>query len=133
MLKHLTLKDFVIVSQLELTFHAGFSVLTGETGAGKSILIDALQLVLGARAESHWVREGAARAEVTAEFDPPPSWPPGWTRPASPPRTPCCCAASSTARARAAASSTAAPPPPPSCARWPTTWWTSTASTPGRA
>ncbi|KAB0576396.1 DNA repair protein RecN [Ideonella dechloratans] len=73
MLKHLTLKDFVIVSQLELAFHAGFSVLTGETGAGKSILIDALQLVLGARAESHWVREGAARAEVTAEFDPPPS------------------------------------------------------------
>ncbi|MCA6217097.1 DNA repair protein RecN [Ideonella sp. B7] len=73
MLKHLTLKDFVIVSALELTFHEGFSVLTGETGAGKSILIDALQLVLGARAESHLVREGAARTEVTAEFDSPAS------------------------------------------------------------
>jgi DNA repair protein RecN (Recombination protein N) len=64
MLKHLTLKDFVIVSQLELAFHAGFSVLTGETGAGKSILIDALQLVLGARAESHWcARRGPRRGD----------------------------------------------------------------------
>ncbi len=73
MLKSLTLKDFVIVRTLDLEFDAGFSVLTGETGAGKSILIDALQLALGARAESHVVREGAARAEITAAFDLPAS------------------------------------------------------------
>jgi DNA repair protein RecN (Recombination protein N) len=73
MLKSLTLKDFVIVRTLDLEFDAGFSVLTGETGAGKSILIDALQLALGARAESHVVREGATRAEITATFDLPPS------------------------------------------------------------
>ncbi|WP_374569550.1 DNA repair protein RecN [Ideonella sp.] len=73
MLKSLTLKDFVIVSTLDVEFDAGFSVLTGETGAGKSILIDALQLALGARAESHVVREGAARAEITAAFDLPPA------------------------------------------------------------
>jgi DNA repair protein RecN (Recombination protein N) len=73
MLKHLTLKDFVIVTSLDVTFDGGFSVLTGETGAGKSILIDALQLALGARAESHVVREGAGRAEITATFDAPTS------------------------------------------------------------
>lgn len=73
MLKNLTLKDFVIVSELDVAFDAGFSVLTGETGAGKSILIDALQLALGARAESHVVREGASRAEITAELDSPAS------------------------------------------------------------
>lgn len=73
MLKHLTLKDFVIVTSLDVSFEGGFSVLTGETGAGKSILIDALQLALGARAESLVVREGAARAEITACFDCPAS------------------------------------------------------------
>ncbi|MEK8049427.1 DNA repair protein RecN [Ideonella sp. DXS22W] len=71
MLRRLALRDFVIVPALELDFHAGFSVLTGETGAGKSILIDALQLALGSRAESGVVREGAARADITAEFDRP--------------------------------------------------------------
>ena len=73
MLRRLSLKDFVIVDALELEFGAGFSVLTGETGAGKSILIDALQLALGARAEGGVVREGCARSEITAEFDSPPS------------------------------------------------------------
>ncbi|WP_374673282.1 DNA repair protein RecN [Ideonella sp.] len=73
MLKSLTLQDFVIVRALDVEFDAGFSVLTGETGAGKSILIDALQLALGARAESHVVRDGAARAEITAAFDLPAS------------------------------------------------------------
>ncbi|MBU3739227.1 MAG: DNA repair protein RecN [Rhodoferax sp.] len=68
-LKRLTLRDFVIVAELELDLSAGFTVLTGETGAGKSILIDALQLVTGGRADSGAVREGAARAEVSAEFD----------------------------------------------------------------
>lgn len=73
MLRRLSLKDFVIVDALELEFGAGFSVLTGETGAGKSILIDALQLALGARAEGGVVREGCSRSEITAEFDSPPS------------------------------------------------------------
>ncbi len=69
MLRTLTIRDFVIVEKLELEFPAGFTVLTGETGAGKSILIDALALVLGARADALVVRHGAARAEVAAEFD----------------------------------------------------------------
>jgi DNA repair protein RecN (Recombination protein N) len=69
-LTHITLRDFVIVHELELDLDKGFSVLTGETGAGKSILIDALQLALGARAESGVVREGAQRCEVCAEFEP---------------------------------------------------------------
>ncbi len=73
MLRRLALRDFVIVPSLELDFHAGFSVLTGETGAGKSILVDALQLALGSRGDSGVVREGAPRAEVSAEFDSPAS------------------------------------------------------------
>jgi DNA repair protein RecN (Recombination protein N) len=71
-LTHITLRDFVIVHELALDLNTGFSVLTGETGAGKSILIDALQLALGARAESSVVREGASRCEVCAEFEPTP-------------------------------------------------------------
>lgn len=70
-LKRIALRDFVIVRELDLDLSAGFSVLTGETGAGKSILIDALQLALGSRAESGVVREGAARADISAEFDTP--------------------------------------------------------------
>jgi DNA repair protein RecN (Recombination protein N) len=68
-LKRIALRDFVIVRELELDLASGFTVLTGETGAGKSILIDALQLALGSRADSSWVRESASRAEVSAEFD----------------------------------------------------------------
>ena len=68
-LRRIVLRDFVIVSELELDLESGFSVLTGETGAGKSILIDALQLVTGSRADSGVIREGAARTDVTAEFD----------------------------------------------------------------
>ncbi len=73
MLRRLTLRDVVIVAELAIDLGPGFSVLTGETGAGKSILIDALQLALGNRADSALVREGAARAEVSAEFDTPAS------------------------------------------------------------
>ncbi|WP_090043466.1 DNA repair protein RecN [Limnohabitans sp. 2KL-27] len=72
-LTHITLRDFVIVHELELDLSTGFSVLTGETGAGKSILIDALQLALGSRAEASVVREGASRCEVCAEFEPTPA------------------------------------------------------------
>ena len=71
-LTHITLRDFVIVHELALDLRTGFSVLTGETGAGKSILIDALQLALGTRAEASVVREGASRCEVCAEFEPTP-------------------------------------------------------------
>ena len=73
MLRRLSLRDFVIVAELEVELEGGFSVLTGETGAGKSILIDALQLALGSRGDAGVVREGAARAEIGAEFDRPAS------------------------------------------------------------
>ena len=69
MLKFLSIRDFVIVAQLELEFSAGFTALTGETGAGKSILIDALLLALGERGDATMVRNGCERAEITAEFD----------------------------------------------------------------
>lgn len=72
-LRRIALRDFVIVPELELDIEPGFSVLTGETGAGKSILIDALQLALGARADTGVVREGASRCEISAEFDTPAS------------------------------------------------------------
>jgi len=68
MLQTIALRDFVIVDQLELDFAGGFTVLTGETGAGKSILLDALSLVLGERADSSQIREGAHRAEISALF-----------------------------------------------------------------
>jgi len=68
-LKSISLRDFVIVRTLDLDLTGGFTVLTGETGAGKSILIDALQLALGARADVAVVREGAQRCEISAEFD----------------------------------------------------------------
>ena len=68
MLLSLAIRNFVIVDGLALDFAPGYTVLTGETGAGKSILIDALQLALGERAEVDVLREGATRAEVSAEF-----------------------------------------------------------------
>lgn len=68
MLHTLSIRDFVIVDTIELEFSAGFSVLTGETGAGKSILIDALTLALGGRGDASVVREGAAKADITADF-----------------------------------------------------------------
>ncbi|MFM7530978.1 MAG: AAA family ATPase, partial [Rubrivivax sp.] len=73
MLRRLALRDYVLVQRLELELGRGFTVLTGETGAGKSILVDALQFALGARADALSVREGAPRAEVSAEFDCPAS------------------------------------------------------------
>lgn len=69
MLRSLSIRDFVIVDKLDLEFAEAFTVLTGETGAGKSILIDALATVLGERAETGLVREGREKAEVSAEFD----------------------------------------------------------------
>ena len=68
MLRRLYIRDYVIVDQLELEFAAGFGALTGETGAGKSILVDALSLALGERADAASVRNGCDKAEVSAEF-----------------------------------------------------------------
>ncbi|MCM8596208.1 DNA repair protein RecN [Accumulibacter sp.] len=69
MLCRLTIRDFVLVDRLELDFGSGFGALTGETGAGKSILVDALAFALGDRADTAMIRSGSDRAEVTAEFD----------------------------------------------------------------
>jgi DNA repair protein RecN (Recombination protein N) len=69
MLCRLTIRDFVLVDRLELDFQAGFGTLTGETGAGKSILVDALAFALGERADAGLIRTGCERAEVNAEFD----------------------------------------------------------------
>ncbi len=68
MLQRLTIRDFVLVDRLELEFQTGFGTLTGETGAGKSILVDALAFVLGERADAGMIRAGSERAEVAAEF-----------------------------------------------------------------
>lgn len=68
MLRTLSIHDFVIVDRIELEFSAGFSVFTGETGAGKSILIDALALALGGRGDASVVRDGASKADISAEF-----------------------------------------------------------------
>ena len=69
MLTHLQIRDFAIVDTLEVDFTAGLTVLTGETGAGKSIIVDALQWLAGGRLGADAIRHGAERAEVSAVFD----------------------------------------------------------------
>jgi DNA repair protein RecN (Recombination protein N) len=69
MLRALSIRDYVIVEQLDIEFASGFTALTGETGAGKSILVDAVKLALGDRADPGVIRAGAQRAEVSADFD----------------------------------------------------------------
>ena len=69
MLTSLHIKDFAIIDELEIDISSGMTVLTGETGAGKSILLDALGLLLGDRADSDTVRHGCKRAELNALFD----------------------------------------------------------------
>ncbi len=71
MLSHLSIRDIVLIEKLEIDFGSGLSVLTGETGAGKSILLDALSLALGARGDASLVRHGATQGQVTAAFDVP--------------------------------------------------------------
>lgn len=77
MLRTLHIRDFVIVDKAEIHFDPGFTVFSGETGAGKSILIDALSLTLGARSDTGVIREGASRTDISAVFDVPDSLP-GW-------------------------------------------------------
>src|SRR5258708_17921067 len=69
MLARLAIRDIVLIDQLDLEFAAGLSILTGETGAGKSILLDALSLALGARGDGALVRQGQAQGQVTAVFE----------------------------------------------------------------
>lgn len=69
MLKQLTIRDFALVAKVDVAFDRGLTVVTGESGAGKSILMNALALVVGERARTDLIRPGARRAEVTAEFD----------------------------------------------------------------
>ena len=76
MLTSLSIRDVVLIETLELEFGPGLGVLTGETGAGKSILLDALGLALGTRADSGLVRAGQAQAAVSAAFGLPPAHPP---------------------------------------------------------
>ncbi|TYR32387.1 DNA repair protein RecN [Mesorhizobium microcysteis] len=75
MLAHLSIRDIVLIERLDIDFSAGMSVLTGETGAGKSILLDALSLALGARGDASLVRHGAGQGNVTAIFDVPANHP----------------------------------------------------------
>src|SRR5215212_6458084 len=75
MLRQLAIRDVVLVERLEIEFEPGLGVLTGETGAGKSILLDALGLALGARADAGLVRSGQDGASVSAEIDLPASHP----------------------------------------------------------
>src|SRR5258705_13795089 len=69
MLRLLSIRNFVLVDTLDIEFGPGLTVLTGETGAGKSILLDALSLLLGDRFETRQLRPGSERAELAAEFD----------------------------------------------------------------
>ena len=70
MLTHLSIRDIVLIDRLDLAFENGLAVLTGETGAGKSILLDAFALALGARGDGSLVRQGEAQGQVTAVFQP---------------------------------------------------------------
>ena len=110
MLSTLSIRDVVLIDRLDLSFPHGLCALTGETGAGKSILLDALGLGLGARADARLVRQGAAQASVSARFDLAADHPAH--RHAAPSRTSkavtmaCCCAGWSPPTAARAPSST---------------------------
>src|SRR5215467_11052710 len=75
MLARLSIRDIILIDRLDIEFTSGLSVLTGETGAGKSILLDAFALALGARGDVALVRQGAEQGQVTAAFELPPGHP----------------------------------------------------------
>ena len=68
MLQEISIKNFAIIEEIHLSFESGMTILTGETGAGKSIIIDAMSLLLGGRASSDFVRHGASKAEIEGLF-----------------------------------------------------------------
>ena len=70
MLVHLSIRNLAVVEAVDVTFHPGFHVLTGETGAGKSIVIDALGLIAGGRGSADLIRYGCDKAEMEASFEP---------------------------------------------------------------
>ncbi|HXC64086.1 MAG TPA: AAA family ATPase, partial [bacterium] len=78
MLEHLTVKDVALIEALDWEPEAGLNLITGETGSGKSILLDALAFVLGERSSSDLVRAGADQAQVSAAFVPPAAWKRRW-------------------------------------------------------
>ena len=133
MLRLLSIRNFVVVEALEVEFERGFTVLTGETGAGKSILLDALSLLLGGRFEARQLRPGSERAEIAAEFevaDSPPlrAWLVEQEFDAR--GTACCCAGRSMRRAGVARGSTAVRRRSRSSRTPARSWSTCTASTP---
>ena len=69
MLKHLYIKNYTLIDQLDIAFHSGFSVITGETGAGKSIILGAIGLLLGNRADSKQIKQGEKKCTIEAHFD----------------------------------------------------------------
>ena len=69
MLKHLYIKNFTLIDELDIEFRQGFSVITGETGAGKSIILGAIALLLGQRADSKAIKQGADKCVIEAHFD----------------------------------------------------------------
>ena len=69
MLRHLYIKNFTLIDQLDIDFHTGFSVITGETGAGKSIILGAIGLLLGNRADSKQIKRGEKKCTIEAHFD----------------------------------------------------------------
>ena len=132
MLTSLYVRQFAVVEAAEIAFGPGLTVVSGETGAGKSLLVDALMLLAGARADSGMVRAGSDRAELAAEFDLAGAArgrvtgcsARSWTRTA-----PASCAGSSAPRAAPRHGSTAAPPTPASWASSLRCWSRSMAST----
>jgi DNA repair protein RecN (Recombination protein N) len=74
MLSEIRIRDFAIIDELELSFLPGLNVLTGETGAGKSIIIDAVEMILGSRADATMIRTGSEAAIIEAEFRVPPAF-----------------------------------------------------------
>ena len=130
MLAQLTISNFAIVRELEIDFQNGMTVITGETGAGKSIAIDALGLCLGGRADADMVRAGATRADLCARFalKDTPRRCAGWKKTSLRKAVNVCCVVLSAATDVHAASLTALPYRCHSCASWASCLFKSTVS-----
>lgn len=130
MLAQLTISNFAIVRELEIDFQNGMTVITGETGAGKSIAIDALGLCLGGRADADMVRAGATRADLCARFTlkDTPAARAGWKKTSLRKAVNVCCVVLSAAMDVHAASLTARRTRCHSCASWASCLFKSTVS-----